>query len=435
MSTKTEIRAIQRTTLPNGLRVVAAPDHSSPLVGVAVAYDVGFRSEPKGRTGFAHLFEHLMFEGSANVGKSEFARLIESAGGVLNGHTLADLTAYYEALPSSALELALFLEADRMRAPAVTEENLRNQVAVVEEEIKVNVLNQPYGGFPWISLPEVAFDTYENSHNGYGDFSHLEDASLSDASSFHASYYAPSNAILTVAGDCDADDVFRLAERYFGSIASSPAPSHGPWHERALRADRHKVIEDPLAPQPAFALGYRTPDPIVDLDGLLAYAVAASVLADGDASRLRSRLVHREHIVTDVSCYLGLFGVDSFFMRDPVLFQAVVNHPGIVATDEIIGAIDEEIFRLADLGPTPDELARVSVGTASAFWRELDPVIERASTFASLEVVHGRAELALELPQRIGSVSASEVAAAARDLLAQHRTVVEIEPVMRDESA
>lgn len=428
MSTKNAARSVERFVLDNGLRVVVAPDQSTPLVGVAVLYDVGFRSEPDGRTGFAHLFEHLMFQGSRHVGKIEQVRLVEGAGGVFNGHTLPDITAYYEALPSGALEMALFLEADRMAAPAVTEENLRNQISVVEEEIKVNVLNQPYGGFPWIVLPEAAFDTYPNSHNGYGDFSHLEDATLDDAAAFHSSYYAPSNAILTVAGDCDPDEVARFAERYFGAIPSAPAPSHGPWPEGALFADRRRVIDDPLAPQPAFAIGYRTPDPIADLDASLAYSVAASVLADGDASRLQSRLIHRDRIATDVSSYLGIFGADSFFMRDPVLLQIVVNHPGIATTDVIIAAIGEELARLAEQGPTRDELARVAVGSASAFWRALDPIMERAVTLASLEVVHGRAELAFKLPHRIGAIGSAEVAAAARDLASQHTAVVEIRP-------
>src|ERR1035438_242339 len=160
------------TVLDSGLKVLVVPDPTVPLVGVAVVYNVGFRSEPEGRTGFARLFEHMMFQGSPHVAKMEHGRLIESAGGRMNGHTLADLTAYYEALPASALELALFLEADRMASLSISEENLRNQVDVVKEEIRVNVLNRPYGGFPWIPLPALAFTSYPNAHNGYGDFTH-----------------------------------------------------------------------------------------------------------------------------------------------------------------------------------------------------------------------------------------------------------------------
>ena len=158
-STLASSYAVERATLRNGLRVVLAPDRSAPVVAVAVYYDVGIRSEPEGRTGFAHLFEHLMFQGSASLQKMEHVKYVQSSGGTLNGSTRLDYTNYFEALPSNALERALFLEADRMRAPAVTEENLANQIAVVKEEIRVNVLNQPYGGFPWLTLPPVLFET------------------------------------------------------------------------------------------------------------------------------------------------------------------------------------------------------------------------------------------------------------------------------------
>jgi zinc protease len=422
---------LEHTRLENGLRLVVAPDRSVPLVGVAVTYDVGWRSEPEGRTGFAHLFEHMMFQGSHNVGKVEHSRLVESSGGWFNGHTLPDLTAYYESLPSAALELALFLEADRMAAPAITEENLRNQIAVVEEEVKVNVLNQPYGGFPWIVLPELAFDTYPNAHNGYGDFSHLEGASVEDAVSFHRRYYSPENAVLTVAGDCDPDEVVKLADRYFGPIPKVATPPHGPWPEPRLQKERRQVLDDPLAPQPAFAIGLRTPDPVSEFDHSLSYSIAASVLASGDASRLRSRLVHAERTVTDVSARLGVFGNDAIIMRDPVLFQIVVFHPGVKRTDEILSVIDEEVTRLADEGPTQDELDRVAVGWRSGFFRALDSVVQRAITLASLAIVHGRAELIDEIPGRVAAIDAADVAAAAANLAAQAQAIVEIRPSKR----
>jgi zinc protease len=425
---RSDTKTIERTVLRNGLRVLVAPDRSSPLVGVAVVYDVGFRSEPEGRTGFAHLFEHLMFQGSAHVAKIEHIRLIEAAGGVFNGHTLPDLTCYYEVVPAGALDLALWLEADRMAAPAVTEENLANQIAVVEEEIKVNVLNQPYGGFPWIVLPGLAFDRYPNAHNGYGDFSHLEEASVEDAVRFHESYYAPSNAVLALAGDCDPDEVFEAAERYFGDIPGKPAPPHGPWPEPPLAKRRRKVLKDPLAPQPAFAIGYRAPDPVGETAHHLAYAVAASVLGDGDASRLRTRLMHTDHSVTDVSCALGVFGGDSLMMRDPALLQIIVHYPDPARRQEILTAIDEEIGRLASAGPPEPELERVKASFAGAYWKGVDSVMERSISLAALEVVHGRAELVSELPRLFEAVTADEVEAAAAELGRQATAIVEIAP-------
>jgi predicted Zn-dependent peptidase len=415
--------------LDNGLRVVIAPDRSSPLVGVAVIYDVGFRSEPEGRTGFAHLFEHLMFQGTANVAKIEHIQLVQSAGGLVNGHTLPDLTAYYEALPSGELELALWLEGDRMASLALTEENLRNQVSVVEEEIKVNVLNQPYGGFPWLMLPALAYKTYPNAHNGYGDFSHLEEATVEDAADFRTKYYSPSNAVLVVCGDCKPDEVVAMANRHFGGIAGRPTPPRGPYPEPAPTSDLRKVVEDKLAPQAAFAAGYRCPDPVAHVDDYAAYVVLASVLADGDASRLRRRLVYRDRSVTDVGCILGTFGSDTFFMRDPVLFQIVVFHPGIATTDALQAAIDDELEQLAQDGPTSDELVRVAAGLVAGHWRSIDPVLERTLSLASIETIHGRAELVAELPDLLASVEPGAIAAAAADLLAQHHAILELQPV------
>ncbi len=194
---------LERFTLPNGLRVVLAPDRSAPVIGIAVVYDVGIRSEPEGRTGFAHLFEHLMFQGSESLEKLAHFRHIQGAGGTFNGSTHLDYTDYYEMLPSNALERALFLEADRMRGPRLTEENLHNQVDVVKEEIRVNVLNRPYGGFPWLKLPPVLFSTFPNAHDGYGSFDDLESATVNDAAEFFERYYAAGNAVLAVAGDLD----------------------------------------------------------------------------------------------------------------------------------------------------------------------------------------------------------------------------------------
>jgi zinc protease len=419
---------VERAVLPNGLRVVTMPDPAAPLVAVSVIYDVGFRSEPEGRTGFAHLFEHMMFQGSAHVGKGEHPRLVESAGGVLNGSTLADLTLYYEALPPSGLELALFLEADRMSSLAVTEENLRNQVDVVKEEIRVNVLNRPYGGFPWISLPALAFDSFANAHNGYGDFTHLERSTVEDCKDFYGTYYSPSNAVLAVVGPVDADKVVGLAEQYFGPIRRRRVPKRGPWPEPPLAADRHRVLSDPLAPQPALAVGYRTVDPLAQLDRYLAYCLLAGVLSDGDASRLRSRLVYRDRLVTDIGCQLGTFGADAFFVRDPTLFQVVAYHPGVATGEELVRVVDQELARLAGDGPDADELRRVVATSSADLWRSLGSIPDRAVTLGAVEAVHGRAELVYELASRLGEVRAADVATAAAALHGQHRALLEVAP-------
>src|SRR5436189_1709108 len=208
--------------LPNGLKVVISEDHIAPVVTVGVYYNVGFRLEPKGRTGFAHLFEHMMFQGSANVKKFEHAKFVEANGGSLNGHTDFDYTNYFETLPSNRVELGLWLESDRMRSLDISAENLKNQQAVVSEEVRVNVLNQPYQFFEWISLWENAFTNWNNSHNGYGDLAEINAATIDDVRSFFKIYYAPNNAVLTIVGDVDANEVKKMVEKHFGNIASQP---------------------------------------------------------------------------------------------------------------------------------------------------------------------------------------------------------------------
>jgi zinc protease len=416
---------ITRHTLDNGLRVIVAPDRSAPVVGIAVLYDVGFRSEPEGRTGFAHLFEHLMFQGSATLEKLEHFRYVESSGGTFNGSTHLDYTNYYEALPSNALERGLFLEADRMRGPRITEENLANQLDVVKNEIRVNVMNSPYGGFPWIFLPPVLFDTFANAHNGYGGFEDLESATTDDAKDFFRRYYAPSNAVLAVAGDLDVDDTLAMIEKHFAAIKKRPKPRRPSFAEPALTAERRETHTDARAPIPAVAIGYRVPDPVKSLDELLATVLLTEALSDGDASRLQRRLVHRDHLVTDISAYVGEFG-DPFDERDPTALTVTAHYPDAGSLDAILRAIDEEIARVADDGLERGELDRVRTRLVSVLARELDAVMSRTLEFAKFELIYGRAELIAELPARLASVTEDDVRAAARTLRPDRRAVLEL---------
>jgi len=412
-------------TLDNGLRVIVAPDRSAPVVGVAVLYDVGIRSEPEGRTGFAHLFEHLMFQGSANLEKLEHFRYVQSSGGTFNGSTHFDYTDYFEALPSNALERALFLEADRMRSPRITDENLANQLEVVKNEIRVNVMNRPYGGFPWILLPGVLFDTFANSHNGYGGFEDLEDATVEDARDFFTRYYAPANAVLAVAGDLDADKAIELIEKHFGGIQKRRAPKRPSFAEPALTAERRATHDDPHAPIPAVAIGYRVPDPVGSLDEHLAHVLLAEVLSEGDASRLQQRLVQRDQLVTDIGAYLGEFG-DPFDERDPTALTITAHYPDAASLEAILRAIDEELARIADGGLEPGELDRVRTRLVSILLRELDAVLSRTLNFAKFELIFERSELIAELPGRLAAVTEHAVRAAAAALQPDRRAVLEL---------
>ncbi|WP_197321417.1 pitrilysin family protein [Saccharomonospora sp. NB11] len=420
------VSELHKFTLDNGLRVVLAPDPTAPVVGVSVHYDVGFRSEPEGRTGFAHLFEHLMFQGSESLEKLAHFRWVQSSGGTFNGSTHPDYTDYFEVLPSAALERALFLEADRMRAPKLTQENLTNQIDVVKEEIRLNVLNRPYGGFPWILLPPVLYSTFPNAHNGYGDFTDLEQATLDDCAAFFDTYYAPANAVLTVAGDLDVDRTRELVHKHFDDVPARPRPQRPSFAEPRPTQELRGTHTDPHAPLPALAVGYRMPDPINELDAYLANLVLAGVLADSDSSRLQQRLVHTEPLVTDVGAGAGLFG--PFEARDPDTFSVTAIHPPETSAEQVLDALDAELEALATTPPGPEELTKVTARWSAALHSEHDRLVSRTLALGSLELLHGDAGLVYALPERMAAVTAEQVSEAAKALRPDSRAVLVVEP-------
>lgn len=414
VKTKTNFQ-IERTTLDNGLRVVVSPDRSSPTITVVVAYDVGFRSEPEGRTGFAHLFEHLMFQGSANLPKGEHDRLIEGNGGAINGFTRYDTTVYYEALPSNALEVALFCEADRMFEIALTEENLKNQVDVVKEEIRVNVHNRAYGGFPWLHLPAIMFDTFPNAHDGYGSFVDLEAATVDDAAAFFERYYSPGNAVLAIGGDVDPGEALAQAESFFARVPARDVPSLDDFSEPVPSKERRGRQVDPNAPVPAIALGYRVPHAFERFEDFLASVLLASVLGDGSASRLYERLVKKERAASHIGSYVSTFN-GWLTTRDPMMFETVAYIPDISGADRAVSLIDEEVERVStDLDD--DELGRVKAGLVSDFLAESDQLTERVVNIAILEQQRSRAELINEIPDLLANVTAERVSAVAKEWL------------------
>ncbi len=421
---------MERFTLANGLRVVLAPDASAPVVGVAVVYDVGMRSEPEGRTGFAHLFEHLMFQGSANLEKLAHFRHVQGSGGTFNGSTHLDYTDYFETLPANALERALFLEADRMRGPRLTSENLRNQVDVVKEEIRVNVLNRPYGGFPWLKLPTVMFDTFANRHDGYGSFVDLESATVADAAGFFEKYYAAGNAVLAVGGDIDVTTATALIESHFGDVPARKAPKREKFGEPDLTVERRSAYVDPLAPLPGLASAWRVPDPIADFAGYLPYVVLAEVLTDGDASRLVQRLVQRDRTATSVGGYIGFLG-EPFEVRDPTALLLQANLPPGGDPDKVLDTVTEECDKIGMDGLEPGELARTVARMATHLLRESDAVLNRALRMAVLEQQRGTPELMNELPSLLGEVTEAQVVAAAASLRPERRATVEVQVATR----
>lgn len=315
---------VETETLANGLRVVVSPDHSASIVTVGVYYQIGFRLEPRGRSGFAHLFEHMMFQGSEHAGKMEHIRLINSSGGVLNGSTHYDLTNYYEVVPSNALERVLWLEADRMRALKVDDENLRNQRDVVKEEVRVNVLNQPYGGFPWLDLPPVAFRNWPNAHNFYGDFADLDAASLADVRSFFQTYYAPNNAVLLVVGDADPAQGFALAHRFFDDIPRQPLPPVADVTEIPQREERRGEVEETFAQIPALAIGYHAPERR-DPDWC-ALVILDRILHGGRAARIYHSLVLEKQIALDTGGGINDSSGGAIDYNGPTLLTTTIFH-------------------------------------------------------------------------------------------------------------
>ena len=425
---------VHRTRLRNGLRVVLSPDPGTAAVGIAVHYDVGMRSEPQGRTGFAHLFEHLMFEGSQNVPTHEHARLVQGVGGSFNGSTHPDYTEYHQVVPPHALERTLFIEADRMRAPSLTAATMRNQIAVVQEEIRVNVLNRPYGGFPWLALPPVLFETFANTHNGYGDFVDLQSSDVDDARAFFDTYYAPGNAVLTIAGDFELATARKLVRRHFGDIPAREVPPRPDFAEPVRATPASGEVTDEHAPMPATAIGWQTPDPIRKLRDYLGTVVLADVLYDGDASRLHRELVLRRGLALSAFAYCGTFG-DPFDQRAASTFTVQMHHADEASRDEAIAAVEEILEDLATNGPDADELHRVTTRMVAQMLREYDSTIERALRLGTLELLYGKAELLNDLPGMLAAVTADDVAAAAARLTGESRAVVSLTPAHGEDDA
>jgi zinc protease len=356
---------VEHTKLANGLRVVVSPDRSAPVVTVGVYYQIGFRLEPHGRSGFAHLFEHMMFQGSENAGKMEHIRLINSSGGVLNGTTNYDITNYFESVPSNALERVLWLEADRMRALQVDDENLRNQRDVVKEEVRVNVMNQPYGGFPWLDLPPVAFRNWPNAHNFYGDFADLDAATLADVRTFFHTYYAPNNAVLLMLGDLDPAEAFALAKRFFGDIPPNPSTPRADVSEPPQTEERRGEVPEKFGTLPAIAIGYTSP-PRNSPDWYAA-AILERVLHGGRAGRVFRELVLEKQIAVEADG-----SADTFDANGPTQMVTRLFHKPEFTSDETIAAFDSIIREVQEKGIQEDELDPVKVKFRADYFSTLE---------------------------------------------------------------
>ena len=412
--------------LPNGLKVVISEDHTAPVCAVAVYYNVGFRLEPKGRTGFAHLFEHMMFQGSANVKKFDHVKYIEANGGNTNGHTDFDYTNYYETLPSNRVELGLWLESDRMRSLDISEENLKNQQAVVSEEVRVNVLNQPYQFFEWISLWENAFTNWNNSHNGYGELSEINAATIEDVRSFFKTFYAPNNAVLTVVGDVDVNEVKKMVEKHFANIPAQPAPPRADLAEPPQTKEKRISQTDKLANLPALAVGYHIPPQ--NSPDFPAMALLVQILQGGDSSRWYQRLVKEKELTLDLSGGLNLFG-NEFDYTGPMIMTTRTTYKTGHTADEILREMDEVIADVAAKGVTEKELADAKVRYRSNFYSQLESSFGKAHLLSALALFRDEPQQINTLLTPFENVTAAQIkAAAAKYLVATNRTVIDRVP-------
>ena len=357
---------IHSSTLKNGLRVVIAPDTTAPVVTVGVYYKIGFRLEPQGRSGFAHLFEHMMFQGSENAPKMQHIKLINSSGGVLNGSTMYDVTNYYEAVPSNALERVLWLEADRMRALKVDDENLRNQRDVVKEEVRVNVMNQPYGGFPWLDMPPVAFRNWANAHNFYGDFADLDAATLVDVQKFFRTYYVPNNAVFLLLGDIKSEEGAALVEKYFADIPKGATPPFADPAEPPQKEERRGNVEEKFGTLPAMAIGYvmpqrKTPE-------WYAMALLDQALHGGRAGRIHRELVLEKQVAVEADG-----GIDDIFgYNGPTQMTTRILHKPEYSSEVTLAEFDAVIREVQEKGISEDELQQLKVKWRSDYYSTLE---------------------------------------------------------------
>ena len=361
---------MQYYTLPNGLRVVLSRDASAPIVTVSVYYGIGFRVEPRDKTGFAHLFEHLEFQGSANAPKGTLIGTVTNSGGVLNGSTRFDFTNFYEAVPSNALARMLWLDADRLARPVINADVLKNQQGVVGNEVKVNVLNRPYGSWPWIDLPMLANSNWFNSHNFYGDLSEIEAATVGDAETFRKQFYVPNNAVLVVVGDIDYGATRQLIQEYFGPIPRGPAVKLPNLSEPRQTQEKLGSRVDALAPKPGWAAGYHMPDR--GTPEWYAMGLIDQILVEGQDSRLYQALVQQSGIASQFGGGINADLGNMFNYRGPMLFSFSFTHDASVSDDTIKQTVDGVIDRLRTTPVPPEELARARTKLRSSVYDTID---------------------------------------------------------------
>jgi predicted Zn-dependent peptidase len=420
---------VEYRKLPNGLKVVLSRDTTAPIAVVAVYYNIGFRIEPKDRTGFAHLFEHMMFQGSQNLGKMEFIKLVQSNGGILNGSTRFDFTNYYEVLPSNALETALWAEADRMKGLSITGENLKNQQEVVKNEVRVNVLNRPYGGFPWLDLPQYANTNWYNAHNFYGDLKDLDAANLEDVSQFFKTFYAPNNAVLVVVGDFDPAKTNGWIDQYFSSIPASKLPAKVDLTEPRQEKEKRVTKPDPLATRPAIAIAYHVPPrgtPEYYAMGLL-----DEILVQGKDSLLYQALVQKNGLTGEVDGGINSGLGDMYNINGPTLWDVSMFYDKDKTPEQILAVFDAEIEKVRTKPVDQAALDRALVKVRSDLYDKIEQRngFGRADLLASYALFDDDPSRVNQIEAQFRKVTPALLQKTAQEYLRpENRTILVIEP-------
>jgi zinc protease len=418
---------LKETRLANGLRVITVEDHNSPVIAVNVTYNVGSRNEREGRTGFAHLFEHMMFQGSENVGKSEHFILVYNNGGTMNGTTNEDRTNYFEALPANQLALALFLEADRMSSLAVTQDNLDNQRNAVQEERRIGLDNAAYGKSGEIQQA-LMYDNFAYKHSTIGSMADLNAASVADVQAFFKMYYAPNNAVLTVVGDFKTADALATVKKYFEPIPRQPDPPAVDMTEPEQKAERRTSVDDVLARLPRVSIAYKTV--LGNTTDFYALQVLGNILGGGggggfgggggggSSSRLYQKLVRDKELVTNVSSNAQeTRGVGGFYVT------ATLGNG--VKTEDVEAAIYDEIARLQKEPIADWELQKAKSGARRNYINGLQSSLARANSIGQYAVYYGEPNLINTRIDKVNAVTKEDVQRVANKYLVQtNRTVV-----------
>jgi predicted Zn-dependent peptidase len=405
----------KETTLKNGLRVITVEDSSAPVIALSITYNVGSRNERQGRTGFAHLFEHMMFKGSENVGSGEHFLLVFNNGGTMNGTTNEDRTNYFEALPANQLDLALFLEADRMRSLAITKDNLDNQRNAVQEERRLGVDNQPYGKSDELQQ-NLIYDNFAYKHTTIGSMEDLNAATVDDVSAFFKMYYAPNNAVLTLVGDFKTADALARIRSYFESIPRQPNPPKVDMTEPEQKAERRAQVDDVLARAPRVDVAYKavpgnTPD-------FYALQVLAAALQGGQSSRLYQKLVKEKEMATNVGGFMDeKRGVGA-------LYTNATLRPG-VKTADVEAAIYAETEQLKKEPIADWELQKAKNTTRRNFINSLQSSLSRAVIIGQYATYYNDPNLINTRLDKVEAVTKEDVQRVANKYLnAANRTVV-----------